>query len=88
MIDDLAGFDVSFQSLTLSGIGILCLILVLTGRLVPRSRVDSELRAKDKTIDMLSTQNSSLLQTLGATDKLLGVMTEKATQQEESDGTT
>ncbi|QSJ04775.1 hypothetical protein [Cellulosimicrobium phage DS1] len=86
MINDLAGFDVNFQSLTLAGFGIVAVLSLLRGWLLPKSIVDSLLKAKDETIEALEATIKAYESAQAPAEKLYTTLNQQA-EKAVSDGT-
>lgn len=87
MLDNLAGFDVNSQSLTLAGLGIFSALSLFKGWLLPKGIVDSLLRAKDETIDAQAKTIEAYETAVAPAEKMYSTLNEKAEKAVSDDGT-
>lgn len=87
-MDNIAGFDVNIQSVTLAALGVLAVVAIFKGWLLPKPLVDSLLKSKDETIEAQNKTIEAYQETAAATDKLLKTFDDKAKAEKVgSDGT-
>lgn len=86
-MDELAGFDVSIQSVALAMFGVAAVFMIFRGLLVPKSVVERLLKAKDEVIasqaETIAAHNSNA----EMQEKLLSALNTAAGEKVGSDGT-